>query len=180
MAGEGPPPRPRVKPHCLERMELTTSGFRIGTCPGSGRHLASRGTPKSTASPCTAQPRGDAEWQGELGSLAKTNSTQAETADFLWNSPQFLPTPHPYFRCLSPSVLLLSPSGVSSSPHPLTEFPLLSHPPPLPRLLPPSLPGLCAPFPFLFCNLQLQPQAGWCMGSWLRSLLMVGTPVLCW
>ena len=64
--------RPRVKPHCLERMEQNASGFRIGTCPGSGRHLASRGTPKSTASPCTAQPRGDAEWQGELRSLAKT------------------------------------------------------------------------------------------------------------
>lgn len=122
VAGEGPPPRPRVKPHCLERMELTTSGFRIGTCPGSDRHLAFRGTPKSTASPCTTQPRGDTEWQGELRSLAKTNSTQAETADFLWNSPQFLPTPHPYF--LSPPPHIVPPSlSPSSSPQTSPSLP---------------------------------------------------------
>ena len=135
--------------------------------------------------PCTAQPRGDAEWQGELRSLAKMNSTQAETADFLWNSAQFLPTPHPYFRCLSPTVLLLSSSGVSSShPHsPPTVLPFLSHPPPLPRFLPPSQACLhLSPFSSVTCSfsrkpgsaglLALEPPNGnTCAGSFVASPL---------
>lgn len=167
VAGEGPPSRPRVKPHCLERMEQNASGFRIGTCPGSGRHLASRGTPKSTASPCTAQPRGDAEWQGELRSLAKTipprlrQQISSGTLHSSYPLPILISGASPPHR--APPVA----SGVSSSPphqqcSPSSLTLLLS-----PDFsLPPSLPGLSAPFPFssVTCSFSHKQGGAWTPG----------------
>ena len=143
VAGEGPPSRPRVKPHCLERMEQNASGFRIGTCPGSGRHLASRGTPKSTASPCTAQPRGDAEWQGELRSLAKTIPPRLRQQISSGTLHSSYPLPILISGASPPTVLLLSLQ--ESLPLPLTNS--------VPLPLSPSSSPQTSPFltPFQAC-----------------------------